>query len=135
MTSMKAKEQPAQRELKNEGEPGLEEGCGAEQILTDKPIIAAGEERTSESESNKRAGASGNERKKSSFVNGLVIGVGIGCVATFVVLWIAVFFSPKLPAGTTYETMLSIFVYPLVYLLSVGLVTLTAGIVREYFTL
>jgi hypothetical protein len=135
MTSMKAKEQPAQRELKNEGEPGLEEGCGAEQILTDKPTITAGEERRSESESNKRAGASSNERKKSSFVNGLVIGVGIGCIATFVVLWIAVFFSPRLPAGTTYETMLSIFVYPLVYLLSVGLVTLTAGTVREYFTL
>jgi hypothetical protein len=132
---MKAKKQLTQRELKNDGEPELEEGCGAEQILTDKPIIAAREGRRSESESNKPKSDVGNERKKSAFVNGLAIGVGIGCVATFVVMWIAIFFSPRLPAGTTYETMLSIFVYPLVYLLSVGLVTLTAGIVREYFTL
>jgi hypothetical protein len=48
-------------------------------------------------------------------------------------MWIAVFFSPQLPAGTTYQTMLSIFIYPLVYLLAVGSVTLTAGIVRQYY--
>jgi hypothetical protein len=48
-------------------------------------------------------------------------------------MWLAVFFSPQLPSGATYQTMLSIFIYPMVYLLAVGLIALTAGIVREYY--
>lgn len=71
---------------------------------------------------------------KSSFVHGLSVGLGIGCIATFIIMWIAVFFSPQLPSTITYETMLSIFIYPLIYLLTVGLIALTAGIVREYYT-
>ncbi len=70
---------------------------------------------------------------KSGFMHGLAVGLGIGCIATFVIVWIAVFFSPKLPQTLTYESMLSIFIYPIVYLLTVGLVALTAGIVREYY--
>lgn len=70
---------------------------------------------------------------RNVFVNGLSVGLGIGCIATFVIMWIAIFFSPQLPPGATYESMLSIFVYPLVYLLAVGLIALTAGIVREYY--
>lgn len=70
---------------------------------------------------------------KSSFVHGLSVGLGIGCIATFVIMWIVVFFTPQLPSAITYEAMLSIFIYPLVYLLAVGLIALTAGIVREYF--
>jgi len=49
-------------------------------------------------------------------------------------MWIVVFFSPQLPSTVTYEAMLSVFIYPLVYLLAVGLIALTAGIVREYYT-
>jgi hypothetical protein len=72
---------------------------------------------------------------RKSFVHGLSVGLGIGCLATFVIVWIAVFFTPQLPSSVTYESMLSVFIYPMVYLLTVGLVALTAGIVREYYTL
>jgi hypothetical protein len=70
---------------------------------------------------------------KSSFVHGLSVGLGLGCIATFIIMWIVVFFSPQLPSTVTYEAMLSVFIYPLIYLLAVGLIALTAGIVREYY--
>lgn len=130
---MKVKEQSAQLELENDGKPRLEKDCGAEQILTDKPIITTKEERKSKSKHDKPKPDAENQEKKSVFVNGLAVGAGIGCIATFVVMWITIFFSPQLPAGTTYQTLLSIFIYPLVYLLAVGSITLTAGIVREYY--
>jgi hypothetical protein len=70
---------------------------------------------------------------RGNFVDGLAVGLGIGCIATFVIVWISLFFTPKLPNGVTYENLLSIFIYPLIYLLAVGLIALTAGIVREYY--
>jgi len=70
---------------------------------------------------------------RSSFVHGLSVGLGIGCIATFVIMWITVFFTPQLPSTVTYENLLVIFIYPLIYLLAVGLIALTAGIVREYY--
>ena len=70
---------------------------------------------------------------RGSFVHGLAVGLGISCIATFVIVWVSLFFTPKLPSAVTYENLLSIFVYPLIYLLSVGLIALTAGIVREYY--
>ena len=70
---------------------------------------------------------------RSNFVHGLAVGLGIGCIATFVIVWISLFFTPKLPNAVTYENLLSIFIYPLIYLLAVGLIALTAGIVREYY--
>lgn len=70
---------------------------------------------------------------KSSFVHGLSVGLGLGCMATFIIMWIVVFFSPQLPSTVTYEAMLLVFIYPLVYLLAVGLIALIAGIVREYY--
>lgn len=69
---------------------------------------------------------------RSSFIHGLAVGLGIGCIATFVIVWISVYFTPRMPE-ITYENLLSVFVYPLIYLLAVGLIALTAGIVREYF--
>lgn len=71
---------------------------------------------------------------RSGFIHGLSIGLGFGCIAAFVIVWISVFFTPQLPSVVTYENLLSIFIYPLIYLLAVGLITLTAGIVREYYT-
>jgi hypothetical protein len=71
---------------------------------------------------------------RASFVHGLAVGLGIGCLANFVITWVTVFFSPQLPNGVTYENLLAIFIYPMIYLLAVGLVALTAGVVREYFT-
>ena len=77
------------------------------------------------------------KRKKRSFhvrfVNGLAVGFGIGCIATFIILWAAVFFTPKLPQTITYEGLLSVFIYPLLYLLTIGLISLTAGLVKERF--
>lgn len=69
----------------------------------------------------------------SIFVHGLAAGFGIGCIATFVIIWITVFFSPQLSRALTYESMLSIFIYPMLYLLTVGLIATTAGIVREFY--
>jgi len=71
---------------------------------------------------------------RGSFVYGLSVGLGIGCIATFVIMWITVFFTPQLPSTVTYENLLSIFIYPLIYLLTIGLIALTAGIVREYYS-
>ncbi len=74
-----------------------------------------------------------HEDDRGGFIPGLSVGLGIGCISTFLIMWITVFFSPQLPSTVTYEALLSVFIYPLVYLLSVGLIALTAGIVREYY--
>lgn len=74
----------------------------------------------------------GSFSSRSSFIHGLSVGVGIGCIATFIIVWISVFFTPQLPQAVSYESLLAIFIYPLIYLLAVGLVTLTAGLVMEY---
>jgi tetrahydromethanopterin S-methyltransferase subunit B len=71
---------------------------------------------------------------RTNFFHGLAVGLGIGCIATFVIVWISIFFAPQMPSGITYENLLSIFIYPLMYLLAVGLVALTLGIVREYYS-
>ncbi|MEM1552326.1 MAG: hypothetical protein QXH03_06645 [Candidatus Bathyarchaeia archaeon] len=73
-----------------------------------------------------------NQGDKSSFIHGLFVGLGLGCISTFVIIWIVVFFTPQIPP-ITYESMLSMFIYPMLYLLAVGLIALTAGIVREYY--
>ena len=71
-------------------------------------------------------------RDRSSFVNGLAIGFGVGFLATFTVLWISVFFTSQLSPGVSYAQMISVFIYPLFFLLGTGTVLLTTGIVREY---
>lgn len=75
-----------------------------------------------------------NNGTRGGFLHGLAVGLGIGCIATFVILWITIFFTPLVPHAATYEALLSVFIYPLIYLLAVGLVALTAGIVREYYS-
>lgn len=71
-------------------------------------------------------------RSRSSFVNGLAIGFGAGFLATFTILWISIFFSSQLSPWVNYEQMISVFIYPLLFLLGTGIVLLTAGTVREY---
>ena len=70
-------------------------------------------------------------RFNARFVNGLAVGFGLGCIATFIILWIALFFTPQLSGAATYENLLSVFIYPLLYLLTVGLISVTAGLVKE----
>ena len=82
-----------------------------------------------------------NERKhepilnqeRTNFVHGLSAGLGIGCITAFIMLWLTVFFTPQLPAGITYQSMLSQFIYPLIYLFGLGLISLTVGIVGEKY--
>ncbi len=71
-------------------------------------------------------------RSRSSFVNGLAMGAGAGFLATFAILWISIFFGSQLSPEVSYEQMISVFIYPLLFLLGAGTVLLTAGIVREY---
>lgn len=71
-------------------------------------------------------------RSRSSFINGLAIGLGSGFLATFITLWISILFGSQMNAVTTYEHMISVFIYPLLFLWGTGVVLLTAGIVREY---
>jgi hypothetical protein len=91
-------------------------------------------EETANQEEHKKNVSSKSADDKGSFVHGLSVGLGLGCIATFVIMWIAVFFTPKLPPSITYENLLVIFIFPLIYMLAVGLVALTAGIVRQYYT-
>jgi hypothetical protein len=94
------------------------------------------EEATEQKEVQKSSLKSGNGGDdRAGFVHGLLVGLGIACIATFVIMWVSVFFTPQLPSTVTYEAMLAVFIYPLIYLLAVGLVALTAGVVREYFSI
>jgi len=71
------------------------------------------------------------EKSQEHFVNGFEIGFGAGCIMTFVVLWTSLLFGSRLTPGVTYETMIAIFIYPLLFLLTVGTVFLTAGAVKH----
>ena len=71
-------------------------------------------------------------RSRSSFVNGLAIGFGLALLATFVILWISIFFGSQLSPRISYEKMISVFIYPMLFILGTGTVLLTTGIVREY---
>jgi len=134
---MDPKDQTEQQAVANEQEQWIEEGW-KEKNVEQEPTK---EEKPAEKlKQEPRKGPSmlyfgpKHEADRAIFVNGLSVGLGIGCIVTFVVMWIAVFFTPQLPAGATYENLLSMFIYPLIYLLAIGLITLTAGIVREYYT-
>jgi len=120
-----------------ETEEAAQENMQYEENAQPETIVPAEEEyATKETAESKRDLQSKTEQRTDSsyFVNGLCVGVGIGCIATFVIMWVSVFFTPQLPSVVTYETLLSIFIYPLIYLLAVGLVALTAGVVREYYS-
>jgi hypothetical protein len=65
------------------------------------------------------------------FVNGFEIGFGIGCLMTFLVLWISLVFGSQLTLGVTYESIIAVFIYPLLFLIVIGTIFLTAGIVKH----
>jgi len=122
-------EQETQEDVQNE------EVFRSEQEIEQEGQIAAEEstEPTEEKVKQENLRINNQWEDRSSFIHGLAVGLGIGCVATFIIVWISVFFTPKLASAVTYENLLSIFIYPLIYLLAVGLIALTAGIVREYY--
>ncbi|MEM3769881.1 MAG: hypothetical protein QXG76_01665 [Candidatus Bathyarchaeia archaeon] len=104
-------------------EQGLEQTT-QEQVLEQKEL---------EQKEHGRQPEVNDQNDKSSFIHGLSVGLGLGCISTFIIMWVVVFFTPQMPPTLTYESMLSMFIYPMLYLLAVGLVALTAGIVREYY--
>jgi len=129
----------AEQEAQDNG--NYEEETNGENVQTEQEIqqetYPAPEEVTEQNhEQNSLKNPKPNDQgeDRSGFIHGLAVGLGIGCIATFVIVWITVFFTPMLPSAITYENLLSIFIYPLVYLLAVGLVALTAGVVREYYS-
>jgi len=136
---MEAKDRAPQQKLRNDDEPWVEDSGQeweeekAEPKPEDETIAMMKEEKDPPSETDQLNEERSDKGEKNVFVSGLFVGLGIGCLVTFVIMWLAVFFSPQLPSGTTYQTMLSIFIYPMLYLLAVGLIALTAGIVREYY--
>jgi cation transport ATPase len=115
------------------GEENLQQEQETGQQTENKENEIAPETAQQKRKKNERKRGSNVTQDKSSFVHGLAAGLGIGCIAAFVMMWIAVFFTPRLPSGITYEAMLATFIYPLIYLFALGLIALTVGIVREYY--
>jgi len=64
------------------------------------------------------------------FVNGFSVGLGIGCLSILVVLWFSLLFTSWL-TGLSYERLLSVFVYPILLLSTVGVLLLVRGLVGE----
>lgn len=127
---MAASDQEARETASDEQEVALGQEISAEAPDDYAVSEEAGESRQGFGRTRFRLGVPG---ERSSFVHGLSVGAGIGCIATFVVVWIAIYFTPQMPPNVTYESMLAVFIYPLIYLLAIGLVALTAGVVREYY--
>ena len=109
-------------------EENIQQEVGQEYAETEQTA-----EHPEETEKSKRGFGRGSDR--GGFVHGLSVGLGLGCIATFVITWISLFFTPQMPASITYESLLAVFIYPLIYLLAVGLIALTAGVVREYYSI
>jgi hypothetical protein len=79
----------------------------------------------------KQPSQKGNSR--SSYFDGLAVGLGIGSITAFAIIWVSLFLSPMLPQTATYESLLATFIYPLIFMVGTGLVAITAGVVREYY--
>jgi len=68
--------------------------------------------------------------RKSAFTNGLAVGFGIGCFATFASLLItALYFSQM--GSQTFEQALSSFSLPLTYFFVLGVLFLIVGLIWE----
>lgn len=106
----------------------IEENIVEEELTEEQETL-----REEETEEKNLQSMQSSSRDRAGFIHGLSVGLGIGCISTFIVLWIALFFTPQVPQELRYEQLLSIFIFPLIYLLAVGLISLTAGIVREYY--
>ena len=67
-----------------------------------------------------------------SFVNGLAIGLGVAFLETFVILWMSIFYASQLSAEIIYEKMFATLIYPMLSILTTGMVLLTMGVLRQY---
>ncbi len=68
--------------------------------------------------------------RKSAFTNGLAVGFGIGCFATFAALLITTLYYARI-IRQTFESALSNFSLPLIYFCTLGALFLAIGLVWE----
>lgn len=68
--------------------------------------------------------------RKSAFTNGLAVGFGIGCFATFTALLITVLYYAQL-TGQTFDQVLPNFSFPLTYFFILGILFLIVGLIWE----
>jgi len=71
-------------------------------------------------------------KAQEHFTSGFEIGFGIGCIVTFLVLWISLFFGSRITSEVKYESIIAVFIYPLLFLVIIGTVFLTAGAVKHW---
>lgn len=70
--------------------------------------------------------------RKSAFVNGVAVGFGIGCFATFASLLFTAFYYAQ-TTGETFQGTLSSFSFPISYFLVLGILFLIIGVAWERF--
>jgi hypothetical protein len=68
--------------------------------------------------------------RRSAFTNGLAVGFGIGCFATFVALMVTALYYSTL-AGQTFESIISNFSLPLTYFFVLGILFFIVGYIWE----
>lgn len=70
--------------------------------------------------------------RKSAFTNGLAVGFGIGCFATFVALLVTAFYYSHV-SSQAFGEALSTFSLPLTYFFVLGVLFLIIGLIWERF--
>jgi hypothetical protein len=68
--------------------------------------------------------------RRSAFTNGLAVGFGIGCFATFAALLVTVFYYSH-TTSQAFEGVLSNFSLPLTYFFVLGILFLIIGLIWE----
>ena len=67
---------------------------------------------------------------EKEFTNGFILGLGIGLVAIFIISWASVFFLSAI-SGIDYGNLLSVFIYPMFFMLGSGISLIVTGFIRE----
>jgi hypothetical protein len=70
--------------------------------------------------------------RKSAFTNGVAVGFGIGCFATFVAILLVAAYNSRVTTQTLEEALMN-FSFPVAYFFTLGLLFLVAGLVWEKF--
>lgn len=70
--------------------------------------------------------------RKSAFVNGVAVGFGIGCFATFMALLVTAFYYAH-TTSQSFEAALSSFSLPVSYFFVLGVLFLAVGFLWERF--
>ena len=70
--------------------------------------------------------------RRSAFTNGLAVGFGIGCFATFAALIVTALYYSTI-ASQAFESIISNFSLPLTYFFILGILFLIVGIVWERY--